>query len=242
MSEAASSYDAALARGREMYAGTRIGRPGHGGGYWLLWAGAQFLRLRWAISMTGADRVQPGPAILVGNHLAFMDPVMVGLANRWRLYYFTKSEAFEGRAGLFFRLAGQIPLRRGDEVATNWALEMSSHVLGAGHKLALYPEATRSPDGASLHRLYRRVLVPVLRANPGIPVHAVSISYPGTHRGRKRVDLRFSTALPLDLDAMNATELTDAVRDAILSLGGMPYVDRYGLTVKKIDPHGPGAQ
>ncbi|MDO8307936.1 MAG: lysophospholipid acyltransferase family protein [Actinomycetota bacterium] len=241
MSEEASSYDAALARGRGMYAGTRIGRPGHGGGYWLLWAGAQFLRLRWAISMTRADRVQPGPAILVGNHLAFMDPVMVGLANRWRLYYFTKSEAFEGRGGIFFRLAGQIPLRRGDEVATNWALEMSSHVLAEGRKLALYPEATRSPDGASLHRLYRRVLVPVLRANPGIPVHAVSISYPGTRRGRKRVDLRFSPALPLDLDAMNATELTDAVRDAILSLGGMPYVDRYGLTVKKSDPHGPDA-
>ena len=235
MNEATRSYDEALRRGQAIYSGTRIGRPGRGSAYWLLWAGAQVLRLRWAISVSGADNVQRGPAILVGNHLDFMDPVMVGLANRWRLYYFTKSEAFEGRGGVFFRLAGQIPLRRGDEAATNWALEVSSHVLGEGHKLALYPEATRSPDGASLHRLYRRVLVPVLRANPGIPVHAVSIGYPGTRRGRKRVDLRFSPALPLDLDAMNATELTDAVRDAILGLGGMAYVDRYGLTVKGRD-------
>lgn len=46
------------------------------------------------------------------------------------------------------------------------------------------------------------------------------------------VDLRFSPALDLDLDRMTANELTDAVRDAILDLGGMPYVHQFGRAVK----------
>ena len=230
-----AGYRATLERGRRIHAPTRVGRPGRSRGYWPLFVPAQALRLRYAVHVTGREHVLPGPAILIGNHLSLMDPVLVGVTTPWRLCFFTKVEAYEGAGGFFFRWAGQIPLRRGDEESTAWALEMSQLALESGAKLCVYPEGTRSPDGRSLHRLHRRVLVPILQANPGVPVHAMTVRYGTARRGRIPVDLRFSPALRLAPDASGPDALTDSVRDALLELGGMPYVHAFGRAVKSGD-------
>lgn len=227
-----TDYDAAVERGRLIHAGVRIGRPGHGWAYRPLHLLAQLLRLRYAVRVAGIQNVAPGPAIVIGNHLSAMDPVLVGLTSRWRLVFFTKIEAYEGASGLLIRSVGQIPLRRGDEESTTWALDMSRHVLAMGRTLGVYPEGTRSPDGRSLHRLHRRVLVPILQANPDVPVHAMAIAYPGRRHGRQLVDLRFSKPLSIDARTMTADEVTDAVRDALIELGGMPYIHTFARSVK----------
>lgn len=226
------SYASLLDQARAIYPGIRVGRPGRARPYWWIYPPAQALRAKYAISVQGAHHVAPGPAILIGNHLSLLDPVLVGVSNRWRLTFFTKVEVFERPGAAFFRGTGQIPLRRGDEASTKWALAMSEHALDRRGKLAVYPEGTRSPDGVSMHRLHRRVLVPVLQANPGIPVHAMSIAYPASRGWRQRVDLRFSPPLALDVESMSANELTEAVTQALLSLGGMPYVHRFGQALK----------
>jgi 1-acyl-sn-glycerol-3-phosphate acyltransferase len=228
-------YDELLEQGQAIYAPTRIGRPGRGWAYWVLFPLAQALRAHWAIHVAGREHVRPGPAILVGNHLSLLDPVIVGLSNPWRLAFFTKVEVYESAGGAFFRATGQIPLRRGDEAATAWALAMSSTVVQAGAKLAVYPEATRSPDHRSLHRLHRRVLVPVLQANPDVPVHVMTIEYGPRRRGRIPVTLRFSPPLHLDVRTSSPQALTDAVRDELLALGGMPYVHQFGRSIKAQD-------
>lgn len=225
-------YDDLLARGRRIYSPIRIGRPGRARGYWPLFVPAQALRAHWRIRVEGADSIAPGPAILIGNHLSLMDPVLVGVSNRFRLAFFTKVEVYEAPGAAFFRMTGQIPLRRGDEEATNWALEMSAAVLRDGVKLAVYPEATRSPDGASLHRLHRRVLVPILVASPDVPVHVMTIAYGRRRWGRVPVTLRFSPPLDLSDLGTGPNDLTDRVRDELLALGGMPYVNRFGRSVK----------
>lgn len=225
-------YARLLSTGRRLFEPVRIGRPGISRGYWWCFPPAQLLRTRYSIKVHGMEQVRPGPAILVGNHLSLMDPIVVGMSALWRSIFFTKEEVFEQPGAIFFRLTGQIPLRRGDEEATKWALDISASILQHGYKLCVYPEGTRSPDGASLHRLHRRVLVPILQANPGIPVHAMSIGYSPMRMGRKRVDLRFSPALALDPELMTANELTDCVRDAILQLGRMPYVHQFGRAIK----------
>jgi len=227
------AYRAALERGRRIHEPVRIGRPGRARGYWPLFPPAQALRLRYRIAVSGRGNVQPGPAILVGNHLSLLDPVMLGVSTPWRLTFFTKVEAFESAGGFFFRWVGQIPLRRGDEASTTWALEMSQFALARGTKLCVYPEGTRSPDGRSLHRLHRRVLVPILQANPDVPVHAMAIAYGRRRHGRIPVDLRISPPLALDVTTMTANELTDAVRDSLIALGGMPYVHAFGRTLKE---------
>ena len=70
--------------------------------------------------------------------------------------------------------------------------------------------------------------MPVLQANPGIPVHAMTVAYPGTRRGRRTVNVLFPAPLGIDVTAMSANAITDAVRDALVDLGRMPYTHPFG--------------
>ena len=201
----------------------------------------RLLRLRWAVSVTGSEHVGSGPAILVGNHVSAMDPVAAVVTHWWRVTAFTKSEVFTKRGAIFFRLLGQIPLRRGDEEATHWAMGMAALSLAHGGKLGLYPEGTRSPDKRSLHRLHKRILIPILETNPDVPVHAIVTTYPGRRHGRIRIDVRLSPCLDIDPRTMTADELTEAVRAALVTLGQLEYVDEYARDVKARRAAGPGA-
>jgi 1-acyl-sn-glycerol-3-phosphate acyltransferase len=199
------------------------------------------LRLRWAIDIEGADKVAPGPAILIGNHVAFFDPVCVVMTQWWRVSAFTKVEWFEHRNALFFRVMGQIPLRRGDAASTQWAMQMSRHALRDGGRIGLYPEGTRTPDPSVLHKLHKRVMIPLLQANPDVPVHVVTTRYSNRPAPRRiQVQVHISDRLPLDARRMTPDAMTAMIRDSLLALGGQRYVDTYAQEVKA-DP-GPGAE
>lgn len=233
---ATRDYDTLLAEARTLYPGVRIGRPGRARTYWATIAAMRLLRLRWAVEIDGADKVAPGPAVLIGNHVHTMDPACVVIAAWWRCSAFTKIEWFEHRGALFFRLMGQIPLRRGDAASTQWAMQMSRYALGSSGgvgRIALYPEGTRSPDPGVLHKLHKRIMVPLLQANPDVPVHVVTTQYE-THSfpRRIRVKVRVSEPLLLDSRTMSPEELTMVVRDGLLALGGQTYVDSYAQDVK----------
>ena len=107
------NYDDLLADGRRLYPSVRIGRPGRSRAYWPTVAALRVARVLYAVDAKGLERVADGPAILVGNHSGALDPVFVVASTWWRVSAFTKIEAFEGGAAAFFRLMGQIPLRRG---------------------------------------------------------------------------------------------------------------------------------
>jgi 1-acyl-sn-glycerol-3-phosphate acyltransferase len=111
-------------------------------------------------------------------------------------------------------------------------MEMASRTLAAGAKLGLYPEGTRSPDKSKLHRLHKRILIPVLQNNPDVPAYAFGTTYTTRPGRRTLVQVRISPPLPLDVRTMTPDELTTVVRDALLELGGQEYVDEYGRDVK----------
>jgi 1-acyl-sn-glycerol-3-phosphate acyltransferase len=228
-----ASYAAALSAAAALYPGVRVGRPGRARTYWVTIALLRVLRLGLRVRMVGAEGVAPGPAILIANHVSALDPVVVVMSRWWRVTAFTKIEWFEGRAAPFFRWMGQIPLRRGDDASTRWAMEMSRLSLAAGGMVGIYPEGTRSPDPTRLHRLHKRVMIPLLQANPDVPVHALAASYRSRPGQRRQVTLRISPALKLDVRAMTAEEITIVVRDALLEQGGQTYDDRYARDVKR---------
>lgn len=219
------SYADLMAQARSLYPGVRIGKPGRARTYWVTIAAMRALRARWKVDVEGAEHVAPGAAILIGNHVSALDPVVVVMSAWWRVTAFTKIEVFEKRGGIFFRLMGQIPLQRGDAASTEWAMIMAEQTLSRGGKIGIYPEGTRSPDPRYLHRLHQRILVPLLQANPDVPVHAVTTAF--TRRPRRRIQVQVRISPPLQLDAMTMTpdELTSRVRDALLALGGQTYVD-----------------
>jgi 1-acyl-sn-glycerol-3-phosphate acyltransferase len=226
------NYDRLLATGRALYPGLRIGRPARARSYWATIAALRVLRLRWKVEVTGADRVAPGAAILVGNHVSALDPVVAVMSTWWRVTAFTKSEVFGKRGAIFFRLMGQIPLRRGDEGATAWAMSMAGVALADGTRIGLYPEGTRSPDHVSLHRLHKRILIPVLTSHPDVPVHAICTTYGGRRLWRDVVHVHISAPLPITATDMNADDIVTVVRDALVGLGDLTYVDEYARDVK----------
>jgi 1-acyl-sn-glycerol-3-phosphate acyltransferase len=174
-----------------------------------------------------------------------MDPACVVIATWWRCSAFTKIEMFEHRGSLFFRLMGQVPLRRGDAASTEWAMRMSRHALGSSGgvgRIALYPEGTRSPDPRVLHKLHKRIMIPLLQANPDVPVHVVTTQYVNRPFPRRiRVTVRVSEPLPLAPRTMTPDEMTTIVRDAMLALGGQTYMDTYAQKVKAQKHAGRGA-
>lgn len=227
-----ADYEELRAQARSLLPGVRIGRPGTSRGYYPMIAALRVLRTRFDVEMSGDDQVGEGPAILVANHTNAMDPVVVVMSQWWRVTAFAKAEVFQRRGAVFFRIMGQIPLLRGDAAATDWAMQMSRHALAAGGKIGLYPEGTRGPDPTKLYRLHKRVLIPLLEANPDVPVHAIVTHYDEGSGRRTRVTIRVSPPLALDARAMDAEELTAVIRDALLELGGLEYEDRYARDVK----------
>lgn len=227
------AYAQLLADGQAILPDVRIGRPGRSRQYWITISVLRLLRARYAVTLTGGDHVRPGAAIFVSNHLSGVDPLAVVMSGWWRITAFTKAELFAIRGSFFFRWMGQIPLRRGDEASTRWAMTASRHALAYGGVVAVYPEGTRSPDGR-LHRLHKRVLVPLLQANPDVPVHAVVMGY--SRRPfplRTKVTVQLSEPIAVDARTQTPQELSDTIRDELQRLGGQEYVDEYARDVKK---------
>ncbi len=233
------TYGDALAEGRALYPEIRIGRPGRARTYRPTIAAMRILRARWDVDLQGAENVAPGAGLFIANHLSAADPVVVVISSWWRITALTKVEAFERRGAFFFRLMGQIPLRRGDEACTEWAMGMASRTLADGGKVALYPEGTRSPDPTKLHRLHKRVLVPMLQTNPDVSAYAITTTYTRRPWRRMHVQVRISPRLELDSRTMTPDALTAIVRDALLKLGGQTYVDVYARDAQRNRPPGP---
>ena len=95
--------------------------------------------------ITGLEHLPPtGPAILMINHIAFIDPVMV-LGNLPRnVVPLAKAEVYRIPVwGIFPWLWHVIPVHR--EELDRRALELALQVLAAGEVIMIAPEATRHP-------------------------------------------------------------------------------------------------
>jgi 1-acyl-sn-glycerol-3-phosphate acyltransferase len=210
-------------------------------GYWVTKAIlTPVLRLLFRIRVQGREHVpRRGAAVLASNHVAFCDSLFLPLMLRRRLTYLAKAEYFDDwKVAWFFRVVGQIPIRRG--AGSNWrrSLETAVDVLGEGKLLGIYPEGTRSLDGR-LHRGHTGVARVALRA--GVPV--IPVGLVGTRevqpvgarfmRPFRRVTIRigppldFSAYAGRDDERVVLRQVTDEVMEAIQALSGQEYAGRY---------------
>jgi 1-acyl-sn-glycerol-3-phosphate acyltransferase len=85
-----------------------------------------------------------GPAIVMINHIAFVDPIVVLGSIPRNLVPMTKQEAYKYPIwGIFPHIWGAIPVSR-DEVDRR-AVRMALEVLDAGELILVAPEGTRNP-------------------------------------------------------------------------------------------------
>ena len=82
--------------------------------------------------------------IVASNHTSFIDPILIGMACKKRLYYMAKAELFRFKPfGALIRSLGAFPVHRGarDSDATNRVYE----IIEEGKTFALFPQGTRTP-------------------------------------------------------------------------------------------------
>lgn len=97
----------------------------------------------------GADRVDglKGPAILASNHASHLDPPLVAVSLRRPLHFFAKRELSRIPIfGSFTLWLSAIPVRRG--ILDRDALGQFRAALAAGGLVLIFPEGTRTRDGA----------------------------------------------------------------------------------------------
>lgn len=175
------------------------------------------------------DDSSSGPVIVVCNHVAGVDPILVQLSMRRRLRWFMAAEQMVGVLGWFWRLQQVIPVHY-DRRDTQSLLVAMTH-LRAGGALGVFPEGgIARPSG----RIYRfmpgfaslaakgkaRVVVVSLR---GIPANA------GVLRSLL-IPCSATLRLLCVLDPPQATEVdafTERVRTMIANDLGLPLADRH---------------
>ena len=134
-------------------------------------------RLADEIIVEGMERIpRVGPAILVGNHISWLDPILLacwltpstGRAINWM----GKAEAMRWPLiGWFLRVNGVFGVRRG--AADLEAFRLAERILSEGRILGIYPEGTRSPDG--ILRPFRDGAA-LLALRSGVPVLPVAVT------------------------------------------------------------------
>lgn len=210
------------------------------------------LKLLFRPRVEGLERVPgSGPVILAGNHLTFIDSVILPLVSRRQVCFIGKDVYVTGRSlkgrlmAWFFTGVGMIPVDRDGGHGGVAALMTGRRVLEEGRVFGIYPEGTRSPDG----RLYRgRTGIARLTLMTGAPV--VPFAVIGTDRvqpggtgmprigGGRRITVRFGEPLDfsryagMDRDRYVLRAVTDEVMAEVMRLSGQEYVDVYATKVK----------
>lgn len=207
------------------------------------------MRLMFRPQVEGAERIPgSGPVILAGNHLTFIDSMILPLVCDRQVVFIGKDEYVTGKGlkgrlmAWFFTGVGMIPVDRDGGHGGVAALMTGRRVLEEGRIFGIYPEGTRSPDG----RLYRgRTGIARLTLMTGAPV--VPFAVIGTDRlqpGGKglprpgRVTVRFGEPLEftryegMDRDRFVLRAVTDEVMSEVMRLSGQEYVDMYATKAK----------
>lgn len=97
-------------------------------------------------SISGLENIpKSGPAILMINHIAFIDPIVMMPYIEREIVPLAKIEVYSyPLIGIFPRIWGVIPVRR--EEVDRRAIQMSLDVLRAGEIILVAPEGTRGPE------------------------------------------------------------------------------------------------
>src|SRR5262245_51278631 len=112
--------------------------------------GAPVARRLFPVRIEGDEHLpSTGRAIIAANHLSFFDSVVLALAVRRPINFVGKAEYLQSwKTRRLFPALGMIPVERGSPRRAYEALEAAAGVLEAEQLFAVYPEGTRSQDGA----------------------------------------------------------------------------------------------
>jgi 1-acyl-sn-glycerol-3-phosphate acyltransferase len=135
---------------------------------------APLARRLWHIDTNGYDRIPTaGPAILCPNHISFLDSVLLMLTMPRNVHFVGKAEYMQSwRTKFLFPAVGMIPIDRSGGDTAQRQLAAVAELLAHGQLVAIFPEGTRSRDGA-LHK--GRTGAARLALDVGCPIFPIGI-------------------------------------------------------------------
>lgn len=180
----------------------------------------------WQRLPAAVQALPEGPVILVGNHRAGVDPLLVQAAVDRPLSFLISREYYQkmGYAHWLFALAGAIPVKPGG--ANRHALSEAIEAVRDGAALCLFPEGGANPP-VPMRKLYPGAIVIAMETGASIipfrvtgvwPFDRQHLWPPFLKRGRARVV--FDEAIHLPHKSLNREEIrhwTEVMRKAILS-------------------------
>lgn len=114
------------------------------------------MRLMFRPRVEGAENIPgTGPVILAGNHLTFIDSIVLPIVCDRQVLFIGKDEYVTGKGvkgrvmAWFFTGVGMIPVDRDGANGGVAALMTGRRVLEEGQVFGIYPEGTRSPTVSS---------------------------------------------------------------------------------------------
>ncbi|WP_290792986.1 1-acyl-sn-glycerol-3-phosphate acyltransferase [Halomonas sp.] len=135
------------------------------------------VRLVYRLRLRGLDHIPAhGAALVVCNHVSFMDALVIGGASRRPLRFLMDKPIYDSPwLNWLFRLVGAIPVEseRHDPGNVRRALHEVSRALRDGEVVMLFPEGRLTPDG-EIHA-FRRGLELILARDP-VPVIPTGLS------------------------------------------------------------------
>ncbi|HMR48506.1 MAG TPA: lysophospholipid acyltransferase family protein [Arachnia sp.] len=198
----------------------------------------------------GVENVpRSGGAILVSNHIAAMDSIVIPAMVPRPMTYPAKAELFSGNnlgtriVAWFLKTIKMVPMDRSGGRASADALQAISDVLEEGRVVAIYPEGTRSPDG----RLYKgKTGMARIALKNGVPILPVGVVGTESVKGlfgipwvrRPVVAIGAPLEFPEYAGMTNTKVLryvTEETMASIQRLTGQVYVDVYAARVKHGD-------
>lgn len=197
----------------------------------------------------GAENIpKAGAAIVVCNHVSFVDSVFLPLVLPRQVSFLAKSDYFTGKgvSGFFVKAfmtgSGQLPIDRTGGKASEASLNTGLRVISEGRLLGIYPEGTRSPDGrmyrgrTGIARMVLEAQVPVI---PTAMVGTREVMPVGAKMPKvKRVGvvvgppLDFSRFHGMDGDRFVLRAITDEITYEMNRLSQQEYVDVYASGVR----------
>jgi len=183
--------------------------------------GGKIAMLLFKTRVHGGDNVPATGAIIAGNHVSHMDPVLLWCASPRPVHFMAKRELWDSRfLAWFLPRAWAFPVNR--EGADRAAIETATQFLKDGDLVGIFPEGTRSEDGQTLGEAHGGAAFIAMRA--GVPV--VPVAFVGTEnvmpKGKllprlRRVTVSFGTPVdPAAFTEGGRKERVDAMTSAIM--------------------------
>ena len=193
-------------------------------------------RALWWVRVEGLEHVPAdGPAIIAANHVSFFDSVALIMAIRRPVSFVGKAEYLDSwKTRRLLPALGMIPVDRQSGRQAMSALQIAAGVLSRSGLFAIYPEGTRSRDGALAPGHTGVAHIAVASGAPIIPTGiagTAAIQPPDTRFPRpfRRAVVRFGR--PIDPGGYRGGRrtrrrlITDDVMSAIQQLSGQQRRD-----------------